>query len=342
MVSGQEFHRGTFRIGIEAGLNVVGDEFTRTLSDYDFHPSGGIAGEYMITDDIGVDLTFRAAEFSKDLTQLNIDLNTVIIDQFKYNSQYIAGLAGIYYPIGSFGAFTPIIGGRAGLMWSKASSSSILGKKTGTWETSFAYGLIASIDYMVSKSLSMRLDYCPLLTTSDNLDGLIQGDKKDGLSIFSVGVYWNIFERARDPEWQELAEIPRPDGAARGSSQPEPALRPQDSPVSASRQPDNAKTEPEPPAERGGNPPPTGEPVRSVTATPNRDSGAEIPAGSGITPGSTVSTPVADNPATAEVIPRAAAPSTDCIVTMLRVSDFASLGELRVNPRNLSLLVEQS
>lgn len=338
----QEFHSGTFRIGIEAGLNIAGDEFTHTFSDYKFHPSGGLAGEYMVTDDIGVEITLRAAEFSKDLTQLDIDLNTVIINQFRYNSQYIAGLAGVYYPIGNIGSFTPIIGGRAGLLLSKASSASTLGKKSGTWESAFAYGIITSIDYSVNKSLSLRLDFCPLLTTSDNLDGLILGDKNDGVSIFSIGVYWNIFERTRDPEWPELAEIPRSPVADRGSLKPEAVVTPQDSPVSPGRRTDNADADTAPTPDRSGSPSATDEPVRPVSTAPQRDSGAEIPVGSGMPPGSVAATPTVGGPSITNAKPPAAPVSADCIATMLRVSDFASLGDLRVNPRNLSLYVEQA
>ena len=329
----QEFSKGTFRLGLEAGLNVAGDEFTHKFSDYTFHPSGGLAFEYLLTNEIGLEITFRAAEFKKDLSDIYIDRNNFIIDRFQYTSRYVAGLVGSYYAIGTFAGFTPIVGLRGGMMLYRTSSSSIFGTRPGSWETTIAYGFITSIDYSLTKSLSLRVDYCPLLTTSDNLDGLIQGNSNDGLSIFSLGFFWNINDRPREPEMLELAAIPSPGRVPGNKPESGPAdhvtVGSADEHIDRDRSTDPVSSATE--ESRHSDDPAV--PGSKTILSSNPQARTAESSSPGNTEHNSPSATVGSQPPSTE--------PSDCIATVLRVSDFASLMDLRVNPQNLNLLVEK-
>jgi outer membrane protein OmpA-like peptidoglycan-associated protein len=396
LATSQEFDRGTFGFGIEAGVNVAGDEFTHHLSDYVFHPCFGVAGEYMLTQDFGIDITAHAAEFSKNVSGLFLERPDGIIESFKYNSRYVTALAGAYYPVGSYAGFTPIVGGRVGMIWFRSSSYSERGTRVDGWESAFAYGLIVSLDYSLTRALSFRLDYCPLLTTTDNLDNLIQGEANDGLSIFSLGIYWNIRARARDTELLELAEVPRPAAPASAPGQTRPASKstesstrqtnsPNSSTSSNNDQTQSRSVETQPGTLNTSSPEENGNPAsteRPRSETPPARLPSEIASNNGntTTPATSSDEPrtdepsrndipqqtmpgqtTADSPPTGgEESPRlqpsanpapasenappsvpAATPAADCITTMLRMSDFGSLSDLKLNPQNVTLLVEQ-
>jgi len=190
----QRYQHGLFRLGLEGGSNSVGDEFTRTFSDYTYRPAGLLSFEYYPLDNIGVHLLGYAGDFTNHGSNLRYTRSDRYLpfDEASYTTKYFGGGLGASYRIPLIDFISPIVFVRAGLLMRKTSADLGPNHIDIPWNNVLTYGAGCAVETALSSALTLRFSYAALLTNSDDLDGFVSGEENDGISMFTIGFFWSI------------------------------------------------------------------------------------------------------------------------------------------------------
>jgi outer membrane protein OmpA-like peptidoglycan-associated protein len=323
------------RFGLEGGFNIAGDEFSGAKGSYSTHPFGAGIIEYFHSEHLGIYLSAGLATLSKSID--NLEIVKKIYPHFWYRTMYFEGSTGVMYTPGAFLRFSPIVKAHAGLL-SHRTESFLEMKRNYGWSQAFTYGFGAMLEYPIAPPIALRFSYDFILTSTDLLDGLDQGNDNDGVSMFSLGFIWSFRK--------EFAEPPRPAPTPPGKSAPTLAKKAAGIlPGDTSRQTaDEAGTAGSIADTANNNVTPEtisrdslaaiyADDTETAAGEDKREAALEVPsraAEAGLSPD------------TARGAETAAIDPGNCIATHLRVTDFISLSDLQSNPQNLNLMVEQS
>jgi|GEM_PF-1917480 len=189
----QHNREGLFRATVDGCVSVPGDEFTRLQAGYTYNPFGMAGVDYFLPASFGAHGVVFAG-------LLNNTANDLILKKFyrlqynavNYSTVMFGLLAGASFSLPPVLDFRAMLYARAGLMFYSAETSfdELVEKSSGT---TFLYGPGVTVEYPVTRTMSLRLSYNGFFTMTDVLDGLsFEGSNRDGFSIFGVGLGWII------------------------------------------------------------------------------------------------------------------------------------------------------
>lgn len=191
--SSQQYERNTFRLGLEGGVNLPGDEFTRKQTGYTLSPSTQMTFEYFPLPSLGVHALGYGGKFYNEANDLRITkYGKLGVNSVDYKTTYFGGAIGATYAFPDLFHFSPILFARAGLMFHSTTYN--LDDIPGSINNRqiFSYGAGVSVEYPFSPAFSGRVSFSAFLTNTDELDGFALGGKNDGFSMFTVGFFWRM------------------------------------------------------------------------------------------------------------------------------------------------------
>ena len=331
-VHAQRFHDGEYRFGVDLGISIPGDDFTRLQAQYTLNPFGGATLERVIFPNTSV-------QFSAFGGYLKNEADDLLLTKFyklKYNSidyhtTYYGGTLGVAYALPSLFDITPIVQLHAGTIKHSAEiffdQNRFISNKSAT-----VWGPAVLFDYPVTHGMSLRAGFAARFTSTDLLDGIeYEESQNDGFSIAFLSAVWTINPVVPEPL---PGTVP-----GRGTSPTFPQGAPGEGNPRSPRRPGAAGTDAskhvsgEDRGQKGA-----GSTTDTESASASADATDET---------APATPPIDDLPVVSEeTAPRAVvlppvSPTAEGIATILDVEDFRSIAGMRDDPRSALLTVTQ-
>jgi hypothetical protein len=179
--------KGSFRIGANGGIAILGDDLTKTFDNYRLGPIADLDFAYLAHQNFSVGLYgglgAMASRFGEDEAK----------NFFQWYGVQFEGRV-----ITNRGAIIPFAFVRlGGISTSPAITRYGITTETGS-VSAFTYGIGAGIEFLVKKGrnpISVRFTAGGNLTTTDELDRFVSGGNKDGFSFISAGMMFYFSKR---------------------------------------------------------------------------------------------------------------------------------------------------
>jgi len=203
----QTYAKNALRLGIAGGLNLGGEEATVKYASYTLHPFGMVTMEYFIANQFALTGSLFAGTLAAELEGRDRfpGYGTQVIT--SYDTKYYGLAVGADYALPMFWDITPLARCRLGSLVHHTRVMGEGGFDRRLSKSALIWGFGGGFDYSVNRELSLMFAFDVFLTNSDELDGLISGDKNDALVVFSLGLNFLLrpgdsHDRlARDRDW---------------------------------------------------------------------------------------------------------------------------------------------
>lgn len=177
---------GSWRIGFEGGVGVLGDDNTRDSRDYHFRPLGGVELSKLVNRNIAIGIYGTGGMLRS--TTMRREANTDFIS---------AGLLTEFRAPLLRGALYPLLQLRGGVLSITPELRMDDVVYTNPQRLHLLWSLAAGFEVISGRSFGARVLFGVAYTSTDRWDLLVKGDDRDGYSFAQLGVTWYFGSRRR-------------------------------------------------------------------------------------------------------------------------------------------------
>ena len=223
----QQYQPGSWRLAIDGGISMPGDDFTREQSDYLISPFGSAGLEYFLTDNIGIRADLLGGFLQNKAGDLILTkYYKLTYNRIDYTTMLVALTAGPSVVTPPLFGIHGVLSFRGGLLY-HSTNINFDQRSESSSAVELAFGPALTIEYPITDVLTIGAQYSAIFTTTDHLDGVhYEGSNRDGMSLFTLGVRWAL-------NAAELSEKAGPRGESPEFPKPVPERKPQSPPVIA-------------------------------------------------------------------------------------------------------------
>ncbi|MBI5647438.1 MAG: OmpA family protein [Ignavibacteriae bacterium] len=327
----QQYQEGRWRLAIDGGISMPGDDFTREQSDYLISPFGGAGIEYFLTDNIGVRADLLGGFLQNKAGDLILKkYYKLTFNSIDYTTMLFVLTAGPSVVTPSLFGIHGVLSFRGGLMY-HSTNINFDQRSESSSAVELAFGPALAIEYPLTETLTLGAQYSAMFTTTDHLDGVhFEGSNRDGMSLFTVGVRWTL-------NAPDLSEKTRPRGESPEFPAP-PKTAPGGPPVIAGQRGGDSRSGDDRNGDgSAGNNRGNGQTDGRTTADPDRETGS--------VEGRDAETARDGNTQTGETASEAAplpAPRREPVVSpTIAVSDFEGIPGLKRDAESVELVLQK-
>ncbi len=200
-------------IGVMAGANVAGNDFTRAFSNYRMQPILAAFVEYPLGSGFALNGMVHGGLFSTR----SVDLTG---NYFVYQAMFGGVMASPQWRLAGLGLWdlAPFVQLNTGLFIKKTVKHLGVAAVRDDAQIIPTVGFSLGVLRPLTSALDMRIVFASQFTDTDGLDGLVSGSDHDGYSSMSFGISWRLGsagshdaptgpgERDRDREHEEAAD----------------------------------------------------------------------------------------------------------------------------------------
>jgi hypothetical protein len=173
-----------WRLAIEGGVGVLGDDNTKSSNDYHFRPVGGVEVAKSVNRNIIIGMYAGGGRLRS--TTIHREANTGF---------FVAGLMTEYRIPLQRGAMYPLIQLRGGALsiTPELMNNGILYTGDQQWHLSWSAAI--GLEVVSWRRMGVRALFGVSYTSTDRWDLLVQGDDRDGYSFAQLGITWYLSRR---------------------------------------------------------------------------------------------------------------------------------------------------
>ncbi|MCZ7556209.1 MAG: hypothetical protein M5R41_07400 [Bacteroidia bacterium] len=177
---------GSWRIGLEGGVGVLGDDNTRDSKDYHFRPLGGVELSKLVNQNIAIGIYGTGGMLRS--TTLRREANTDFLAAGFLTEFRAPLLRGALYPL------LQIRGGVLSIAPELRMDDVVYSIPQ---RLHLSWSLAAGFEVVSGRNFGVRALLGVAYTSTDRWDLLVQGDDRDGYSFAQLGVTWYFGSRRR-------------------------------------------------------------------------------------------------------------------------------------------------
>ncbi|PLX28799.1 MAG: hypothetical protein C0600_09285 [Ignavibacteria bacterium] len=184
----QTYSREALRLGLNAGVNIGGEEATIKYASYTAHPIGIFSVEYYAVDRLALTGSLYAGTLSAELSGRTLFPAFGRQPISAYDTKYYGTSLGINYAFPDLWKITPIGRLRLGGLMHHTRVNGEGGFEVRTSQGAMIYSLGGALEFPASHDIALNLAFDVVLTDSDELDGLRSGQANDALVVITLGM----------------------------------------------------------------------------------------------------------------------------------------------------------
>jgi outer membrane protein OmpA-like peptidoglycan-associated protein len=181
-----------YEAGFSAGLNILGNDFTKGFQHYRVQPIINVNGAYLFVPEAGIRACLLGGQFGTNIKD-------PVVGNYIYQAVFLGGSVNPFYrfPKTIIGV-SPIVEAAFGFMGKKTTISQLVGKAKEDWKLIPTIGIGIGGCIPLSQRMDLRIMFQATLTNSDELDGIRSGVNHDGYTAITAGLTWRIPPASRN------------------------------------------------------------------------------------------------------------------------------------------------
>ncbi len=175
---------GTWSLTLSGGMIGMGSDLTQVQSEYRYRPMASLLIMRMLRSSFQVGVALGGGQIAaeRDVVSSKVPMGTALA-----HAEYRVPLLQ--------GQLSPLVFAQAGMIIAVPSVTTNGVRTTHDATLAPAYGGGFGLEFLHRRRYGVRFMVGGLLTGSDNLDGIEQGDRKDGAAWATLGITWFPFSR---------------------------------------------------------------------------------------------------------------------------------------------------